>query len=509
MKKYIILFAAAVLGASCTNLLDQDPTSNPSTEDLAKVDPDKLAAPLLSAAVTGLHTSGGGTQYVGYKAMMLNLDLCGNDMVLQLGGGGGWFTNQYTMANYRGQDDALPSYIWSRMYQYIYGANQTMEFVDIESMPTELLRAKAQYVTAQALTLRAFAYYHLICLFQNAYKPGEDNGLGVPFYTKTTEGAKGRGKANDIYDYILADCETALSHFKAAMKYYEEHGIDLPQSKEAISIYVTYMVQARTALTMGKGYYAIAASAADQVIQNFQIMGEAAAKNNGFQKLESVDVIWGYKFANNTSNGRSSFCSHASTSAVGYGGLSGGYKIIDERLYKQIKPTDWRAGLYYAVPTPVEYDDGTTTNTVTVPAYCNMKYNTDGTYNADEVYLRAAEAYFIKAEALAGAEAPDYNGAQQTLYDLISTRDPSYTKSTATGLELLAEIRLQKRIEMWGEGLEFFDNKRTGTPVNRLSSTNHQYPAVVPAGKDFTLRLPRVSEIERNPNIPASDQNPL
>ncbi len=510
MKKYIILFAAAVLGASCTKLLNQDPTSNPSTEDLAKVDPDKLATPLLSAAVMGLHTSGGGTQFVGYKDMMLNLDLIGNDMVLQVGGGGGWFAPQYTLASYRGQDDLLPSYIWSRMYQYIYGANQTMEFVNIEAMPTELLKAKAKYVTAQALTLRAFSYYHLICLFQNAYLPyvkQNNDLLGVPFYTSTTEGAKGRGKAVDVYANILQDCRDAISNFEEALRYFAENHIDVSDSKEAISIYVTYMTLARTALTMGD--FTTAASAAGKVIDEFGLMGEAEAKANGFQKLESTDAIWGYKFANSTSNGRSSFCSHISTSAVGYGGNGGGYKMIDERLYKKINPTDWRSDLYYAVPTPITYDDGTTVNTVTVPAYCNAKFNTDGTYNADEVYMRAAEAYFIKAEALASASAPDYNGAQQTLYNIISDRDPSYTKSTATGQALIDEIRLQKRIEMWGEGLEYFDNKRTDTGINRASSTNHQNLSVVPAGKDFTLRLPRTTEIERNPHISAADQNPL
>lgn len=499
MKKYIILFAAAVLGASCSNLLNQDPTSNPSTEDLAKVDPDKLAAPLLSSAVMQLHTSGGGTQYVGYKALMLNLDLVGNDMVLQVGGGGGWFAPQYTLANYRGQDDALPSYLWSRLYSYVYGANQTMEFVDIEAMPTEELKSKAKFVTAQALTLRAFSYYHLICLFQNAYLYGGKDMSGVPLYTKTTEGAKGRGTAAEIYAKILEDCTLAISYF-------EQTGL-APETNEGISVYVAYMTLARTALTMGD--YTTAATAAGKVISGFTIMSEAEAKNNGFQKLDSPDAIWGYKFANASSNGRSSFCSHISTSAVGYGGNGGGYKMIDERLYKKINPTDWRSDLYYAVPTPITYDDGTTINTVTVPAYCNAKYNTTGTYNADEVYMRAAEAYFIKAEALASASTPDYNGAQQTLFDIISTRDGSYTKPTTTGQVLIDEIRLQKRIEMWGEGLEYFDNKRTNTGINRASSTNHQNLSVVPAGKDFTLRLPRTSEIERNPHISASDQNPL
>ena len=58
--------------------------------------------------------------------------------------------------------------------------------------------------------------------------------------------------------------------------------------------------------------------------------------------------------------------------------------------------------------------------------------------------MRAAEAYFIKAEAEASGETPDYAAAQQTLYDIMSTRDEEYTKSTATGDDLLEEIRFNK-----------------------------------------------------------------
>ena len=74
--------------------------------------------------------------------------------------------------------------------------------------------------------------------------------------------------------------------------------------------------------------------------------------------------------------------------------------------------------------------------------------------------MRSAEAYFIKAEAEASGETPDYAAAQQTLYDIMSTRDVAYTKSTATGDDLLEEIRFNNLVEMWGECMEFFDNKR-------------------------------------------------
>lgn len=178
---------------------------------------------------------------------------------------------------------------------------------------------------------------------------------------------------------------------------------------------------------------------------------------------------------------------------------------MDNRLWAQIPDTDWRGALYSSI----QYSG-------TVYYSLNWKFDCDS-WDQDEVYMRAAEAYFIKAEAEASGENPDYAAAQQTLYDIMSTRDQAYTKSVATGDELLEEIRFNKRVEMWGEGLEFFDNKRINKGVNRKDNPfaaygvpmNHRNQIVKEAGKDFTFRIPRSGEIELNPEITEEDQNPL
>ena len=45
-------------------------------------------------------------------------------------------------------------------------------------------------------------------------------------------------------------------------------------------------------------------------------------------------------------------------------------------------------------------------------------------------------------------------------------RDSEYS-TTATGQDLIDEIIFQKRIELWGEGLTFFDVKRLNMSVTR------------------------------------------
>ena len=121
--------------------------------------------------------------------------------------------------------------------------------------------------------------------------------------------------------------------------------------------------------------------------------------------------------------------------------------------------------------------------------------------------MRLSEAYLLKAEA--EARNNQASAAQATLYSLVSERDSAYEKSSKTGDALLKEIHLQSRIELWGEGHEWFTNKRFNVGVDRTASANHSHKAKIAAGKDFTYQIPLSIEINSNSNIKDEDQNPL
>ena len=78
--------------------------------------------------------------------------------------------------------------------------------------------------------------------------------------------------------------------------------------------------------------------------------------------------------------------------------------------------------------------------------------------------------YYIEAEADChlGQEAQ----AQQLLYDVTSRFDAAYTKSTKTGSDLLEEVKLYRRFDLWGEGHDWFDYKRWGQSIVRKSIAN-------------------------------------
>ena len=77
--------------------------------------------------------------------------------------------------------------------------------------------------------------------------------------------------------------------------------------------------------------------------------------------------------------------------------------------------------------------------------------------------MRIEEMFFIEAEA-AEHIAPGEGIALLT--DFMTTyRDANYM--VATDVDAIDEIVFQKRVELWGEGLSFFDYKRLNMPVKR------------------------------------------
>ena len=180
----------------------------------------------------------------------------------------------------------------------------------------------------------------------------------------------------------------------------------------------------------------------------------------------------------------------------GYAGLLGVYKSIDKRLYDAISDTDIRKDAFAG---PADADG--------LPQYANKKFKDLVTFfQGDYVYMRAAEMYLIEAEA--EARGGDDDAAADVLYDLVSPRDASYTLSTNTGQDLLDEIYLHRRIELWGEGFAWYDMKRLKQDLVRdYSGSNH----TTLGNFDLTYNDPwflfQIPEDELNSNDMINDAN--
>ena len=100
-----------------------------------------------------------------------------------------------------------------------------------------------------------------------------------------------------------------------------------------------------------------------------------------------------------------------------------------------------------------------------IPFGAQFKFWCVDTYGRGQFpFMRAAE--FLLTEAEAAYRNSDETTAKNCINELLAKRNPNQTCSS-TGDALLEEIRLQRRIELWGEGHSWFDLKRWNLPMVR------------------------------------------
>ena len=89
--------------------------------------------------------------------------------------------------------------------------------------------------------------------------------------------------------------------------------------------------------------------------------------------------------------------------------------------------------------------------------------------------MRVEEMYFIEAEAAAHTDGA--KGAALLNTFMKTYRDANYNCTLSNSDEVVQEVVLQKRIELWGEGRTFFDIKRLNMSVTRAyDGTNFPKP---------------------------------
>jgi starch-binding outer membrane protein, SusD/RagB family len=436
-------------------------------------------------SAAGRHDDFGSTAY------QLASDLMGNDMIVHTQGYG-WFNAAYQYTEWaQPTANRHPDLAWRRYYGLAGGANRILQKTDDATGTT----AEKEILKGQAYGIRAYAYYMLINLFQQTYK-GNETAKGVPLYLKIYEEGDipliGRGTVQEVYDQITADLNQAETLLNGKPR----------TSKVQIDVTVVRGLQARIALL--KEDWTTAATKANAARQGYTLM-TTAQYQAGFSQLSNPEWMWGSLIPSAEATIYASFFSHIDITNNGYAGL-GGQKKITKALFDQIPAGDVRKTLFKS-------SAPTTAN----PLYNQLKFRvpTPGNWAADYLYMRAAEMYLIEAEALARQGGAQEANAKTVLETLVKARFPAYSAAAFTGNALVSEILLQRRIELWGEGFALMDIKRLKTGLNRPTGTDNHgspnyNPAVYttgPADPRFIMKIPQ-SELDTNPAIPASDQNP-
>ena len=392
------------------------------------------------------------------------------------------FAGAKKLANMESMEDAsalYSQYAWYYYYRIITNANIVINGAD----NAEGDKKKGMFLKAQALTYRAYCYHMLVQLYCKRWIDSNNGASrGVILRLGSTDNGKVNTDENnkacatllESYQQIYADLNEAIS-------LYTQSGLQRPDScKYLPDVDAAYAIYARAALN--REDWATAAQMAQKAYASHPLMSNTEYCS-GFN-TPNDEWIWSVHTQSSETIAFYGFFSHeGSNSSSSY---SRNYPAaISKELYMQIPESDIRRNLFidlpqgtYTVSTGVanakktaeiraQYKDYLYASTA-VCYLMQIKQRTIlqpsiGDFNlfrSSEMYLIEAEAdYYLGKEAEARAAITKLNKE--------SGRNPEYSCEGLSGTDLLNEIRLYNRIELWGEGHDWFNYKRWGLPIER------------------------------------------
>jgi putative outer membrane protein, probably involved in nutrient binding len=212
--------------------------------------------------------------------------------------------------------------------------------------------------------------------------------------------------------------------------------------------------------------------------------------------------LWGFDITQETRTYWNSFYAHMDNSMPSSYAGGGAFKLIYSNLYAKIGNQDVRKKLYINETLFDDIAKKYRAMNPHLPEYANVKYVTNSDFTSDYCYLRREDPYLLYIEALVENNLLDEAKAALKYLVKDNREDIAYDVSTLNQEQLREEVRLQRRIELWGEGTSFFDWKRWKTGINRYEAgSNHLLKVEVPAESEkWIYQIPK-AEMESNPNM--------
>lgn len=485
IKQLFFIIVSIVLTSCSDDFLDKTPT------EFVDYDAATKTTENLMTTLNGIHRS----LYIRYEnqsenglgGLMQQTDIVGEDVVLPALNG--YFLQMYNWNAVNNENAQDLRYPYRTYYSIIRNANTIINATDDAIGSTE----DKNIVKGQALLYRAFCHFQLVQLYSKRYVNATTNSqLGIPIILKVGNDNFPRSTVEEVYNQINKDLDEANILLVGYVKPNNSH----------LNLKVAQGLKARVALTQGN--WAIAADYANKAKTGMSLMS-ITEYGAGFNDYTNKEWMWG---------------SHINEVQTDYFGNFGAFmsrnynstvirtcpRAINSKLYNLIPSTDVRSTLFSK--------DGNhpglslPSNFAKFP-YTNQKFLSisTGDSRCDVPYMRVAEMYLIEAEAKARLGQAD---AANVLFEFEKARNPDYVLSSNSGQELIDEILLQRRIELWGEGFRFFDLKRTNSSLDRTGA-NHDFAIVngvmtIPAtDKRWQWLIPR-AEINANPLV---EQNEL
>lgn len=484
----VCLFSSLGLTTGC---IEETIPTSVATEDQV-TSSDMAAAAMLWAMPASLNVVGVVSSSYhwdwGYGSIMHVRDVMTGDMPV-VSSGYNWYTN-WEVAEAQGESYVYPQFIWNYYWQAVLTTNKLIAAIDAESASS----AQLGYLAA-AHAFRAFFYMDLARMYEflpsdkiptGVNDAGNDvSGLTVPIVreTITEEEARNNPRVSRevMAEFILSDLDFAEQNIDKL----EESSKTLPH------LDVVYGLKAR--LYMWLEDYPKAKEYARKAINATGVSPmtetQCLSTSKGFNDISCW--MWGSQMVSEDDVVKTGILNWASwmsnETSFGYSGQEP-YLMISKSMYDRLSNTDFRKKMWKA-PEGSMLDGQTDYLTSAafgnfgdrLSDYASVKFRPaegncdDYTTGAATAYplMRVEEMYFIEAEAAAHSNAEE--GKTLLTNFMLSYRDGQYS-TTASGVDkVVDEIIFQKRVELWGEGLTFFDIKRLNMPVTRgYPGTNYQ-----------------------------------
>ncbi len=464
----ILLSAGAAFTTGCEDFLTTSPSSTLSeSQIMSDMTGIKM---LLQGTYRQMRDGAGSPNYFSPEGIKSISTTTGGDMMIndeQVGDF--WYFTVFSSQRYD-PTASIPTGMWASMYKIISNANAII--ANIDKIPGEASERNA--VKGQALAIRARCYFNLIRFYQHTYIIAK-NKPGVPLLLEPTLKSKARNTVEEVYTQIVTDlknAETLLADYERPDKQY--------YNKDVVQFLL-----ADVYLTMNK--WSDAQNYAHKIRSAYSLMSMNEYKD-GFSTTNEEWVL-GYQ--------------QTSQDYWWYDSPACWYDFGQNN-------SPWQAELFMPTKYFVEVIMKNDPRNLTIPnpiyegKYASTKFRelkSEGPYG-DLYDLRAAEMYLVEAEA--AARQGDVQTAK-TVLNLLQNQRGAAVTSTSNQAELIDAILLERRKEMWGEGLDYFDILRLQKPVVKTVAQGHYQEVNIPANSNKLIMMIPEKEMINNP---AMVQNP-
>lgn len=408
-----------------------------STEDAEKV---------LTGAWRNLHETFYTYRNPGWSATLLTSDAMGSDVVVNTRYG---YRDMYAMTALYGKTNNSNELSWELGYRTINNANGVIANVTQASgSQSDINRIKGQ-----ALALRGYIYLHYASLYSFAIDKDPD-AVCVPIYTEPTDEetaltGKPASSVSEVYSQAINDLEEALALIPESY---------VRSAKWKIDRQVVLGLLARA--TLYARQWQKAKDYSDQLLSlNSYIMTEEEWRS-GFNSVDNNEWIWGHPQTADQSN-----CSYrfhfldTTTPGVYYFSFN-----VDPYFWEKYDDGDFRKSMIYW-DLPPAGNKASDNELYLRNEKFKIRSFDGGNGVGDLVLLRTSEVYLVNAEAR--ARLGDIEGSVEKLNKIRAARGAKLATTSLSQDDLIEEVLLERRRELWAEGFSLQDIIRNQKSVER------------------------------------------